>query len=396
MTDPSQPEWARWHSPREPFTVGVEEEVMLLDPGDWSLDQGFDQLRPLLTAELSSKLSAETHGAAVELESAPHARVGEAIAELAQLRSRLAGELAEHGRAAAGSGTHPFVTWEDTEVSPERRYQLVQETMRAVAEREPTFALHVHVAIPSPAEAVSAANRLRTHLPLLLALSASSPFWQGRDSGMASMRTPIFQAFPRVGMPRRFDSYRHYVETLDTLIRCGAFPEPTFVWWDLRLQPRYGTLEIRIMDTQIESWRTGALIALVQSLVRLEVCDGYAPQSLLDATELLAENRFIAARDGVRAELLDPDLGASVPLVDQLGPLLEACAPHARELGCERELGWVDDLVADPGDAVHRRLAGDHPEDLVALVAELSRRFASSAAVAGSGPSPLASARDLL
>ena len=142
--------------------------------------------------------------------------------------------------------------------------------MRELARREPTFGLHVHVAVPEPDAALRALNAVRAHLPVLLALSANSPYWQGRDSGLASARTPIFQAFPRTGPPRAFRDYAEYVEAIDVLMRCDAIPEPTFLWWDARLQPRFGTLEVRIMDAQTRVADTAAIAALVQCLVKLE------------------------------------------------------------------------------------------------------------------------------
>ena len=199
----------------------------------------------------------------------------------------MAAELATLDRAAAGSGTHPFVTWDETRLSQEERYRYLHKSMRELVHREPTFAMHVHVAIGDPELAIKVLNRMRVHLPLLLALSANSPFWQGRDSGIASIRTPIFGTFPRSGIPRRFDDYAQYTEALDTLIACGAFPDPGFVWWDLRLQPTLGTVEMRVMDTQPETWRAGALIALTQSLTRLEALEETAPASLVEAPELL-------------------------------------------------------------------------------------------------------------
>src|ERR1700730_10056373 len=176
--------------------------------------------------------------------------------------------------------------------------------MRELARREPTFALHVHVAVPDPESALRAINRLRVHLPLFLALSGNSPFWQGRDTGLASARTPLFQAFPRVGIPRAFSSYEDYVETVDLLLRCDAFPEPTFLWWDVRPQPRFGTVEVRVMDAQSRIVETAALVALVQSIARLELEEGYASEDIICADEVLAENRFLAARDGVDAHLI--------------------------------------------------------------------------------------------
>ena len=146
---------------------------------------------------------------------------------------------------------HPTTVWQETRISGGERYQQLYASLRELARREPTFALHVHVAVPDPEDAVRAMNGMRGHLPLLLALSANSPFWQGRETGLASTRTPMFGAFPRVGLPRAFADYDAYLESIDVLIRCGAFPEPTFLWWDVRLQPRWGTVEVRIMDAQI-------------------------------------------------------------------------------------------------------------------------------------------------
>jgi len=123
-------------------------------------------------------------------------------------------------------------------------------------------------------------NRLRTHVPMLLALSANSPFWQGRDTGLRSVRIPIFQAFPRTGLPRAFSSYEEYVEAIDRLVRSGAIPEPTFMWWDVRLQPGLGTVEVRIMDSQITADASEALAALVHSIAHLELEEGYCSDAL--------------------------------------------------------------------------------------------------------------------
>ena len=172
------------------------------------------------------------------------------------------------GLRAAVAGTHPLVRAEEVEVSPGARYQYLHSSLRELARREPTFALHVHVAVPDPELAVRAFNGIRAHIPVLLALAANSPFTRGRDSGLASARTPVFQAFPRTGIPRGFDTYAEYVEAIDVLIRCGAIPEPTFIWWDVRLQPKLGTLEVRVMDAQTRIRDTAALVALVQCLVR--------------------------------------------------------------------------------------------------------------------------------
>ena len=155
----------------------------------------------------------------------------------ARLRVQLAETLETLGLRAAVAGTHPFAIWQEIAVSGGERYQFVYGSMRELARREPTFALHVHVGVADAETAIRVNDRMRVHLPLLLALSANSPFWQGRDSGLASARTPLFQAFPRVGVPRAFGSYEVYAETVDLLIRTEAVPEATFLWWDVRPQP---------------------------------------------------------------------------------------------------------------------------------------------------------------
>ena len=191
-------------------------------------------------------------------------------------------------------------------VAPGARHQEVMGSVRALARREPTFALHVHVGLPDPEVAIRVANRMRVHLPLLLALSANSPFWQGRDTGLASARTPLFQAFPRVGIPRAFADFGEWADIVDLLIRTDTLPDPTYIWWDVRPQPRFGTIEIRIMDAQSRLDRVGPLVALVQSLARVEATEGLAAEQAIHAQEVLDENRFLATRDGVHARFVDP------------------------------------------------------------------------------------------
>ena len=267
------------------------------------------------------------------------------------------------------------------EVSGGARYQLLSQGLRSLARREPTFALHVHVGVPEAGLAVKAADRMRAHLPLILAVSANSPFATGRDSGMASVRTPLFQAFPRSGLPRRLGSYSAYAERIDALLRAGAFPEPTFVWWDVRLQPRFGTVEVRIADAQSRVPEVAALAALIQALVRIEATEGYAAEALVDAQEVLEENRFLAARDGMGARLVDPTVEARVPAARLLAALIEACEPHACELDSEPELEAARDLALRPGAERQRRLAGQ--QGIENVIPELSDLFLDAGPVVG-------------
>ncbi len=223
-----------------------------------------------------------------------------------------------------------MAVWSETEVTSASRYQLIQRTMRDLTAREPTFALHVHIGVPDPERAIDLYNRLRVHLPLLLALSGNSPFWRGRDAGFASTRTILFQAFPRTGMPRRYGSYAEWVEAVDLQIRVGALPEATFLWWDIRPQPRFGTVEIRIMDAQSRLAETATLVALVQSIARLELEEGYVSEHACASEEVLAENRFLAARDGVDARLIDPTAESLRPIKEILIELLDAASAARR------------------------------------------------------------------
>ena len=366
--------WARWPAAVSPWTVGVEEEVRLLDPSDWSLASQADAVMARLTGELASNTSTETHGSALELRTDPHATVSEGLSQLEDLRGELARELATLELRAAVAGIHPFSLWQDTRISEGDRYRFLYGSMRELARREPTFALHVHVAVPDPESALLALNRLRSHLPLLLALSANSPFWQGRETGLASARTPLFQAFPRVGIPRAFLDYQDYVSTIDLLLRCGAFPEPTFLWWDVRLQPRFGTIEVRIMDAQTTVADSAALTALVQCLVRLEATEGSGADPAIDLPEVLAENRFLAARDGTAACLIDARLGRCTPVADVLESVLGMCLPHAEDLGCVEELQWTRNLAATPRAMRQLDLARG-PDKLLGLVEALAALF---------------------
>ena len=372
---PTPVPWSKWRGAHgAEYDLGLEEEVMLVDPSNgWALAPAIDEVLAAWPRESRDCVSSETHASAVELCTGVHATVAEAVAELGRLRATLSGVLGELGLAAAASGTHPSAVWHEMQVSSRERHQHVYGSMRELARREPTFALHVHIGLPSGEAGIAAFNRLRAHVPVLLALSANSPFWQGRDTGLASARTPLFQAFPRVGIPRVFGSYGEYVRAVDLLLDCGAFPDPTYLWWDVRPQPRFGTSELRIMDAQSTLGATAALVALVQSLVRLESVDGLADAALVHAPEVLDENRFLAARDGVDAELVDPVRGRAVPVVEVAAELMQACRPHAAALCCAGELELLGDLLDDPGPLRQRALAAR--SGLAGLVAGLALEF---------------------
>ena len=208
----------------------------------------------------------------------------------------------------------------------------------------------MHVAVPDPELAVRAFNGMRAHIPVLLALAANSPV-HARARQRARLAPARRSSRPSRAPASRARSrtYAEYAEAIDALIRCGAIPEPTFIWWDVRLQPKLGTLEVRVMDAQTRIRDTAALVALVQCLVRLEALDGMAEPELRDAPEVLDENRFLAARDGIHAQLLDPRRDRCVPASGRLATLVDACWPHARALGLRARAGAARPPRRRPG-----------------------------------------------
>jgi glutamate---cysteine ligase / carboxylate-amine ligase len=369
-------EWATWRAHRDggELTIGIEEEFMLLDPADWSLAFRSDAVRAALPAELRDRVTLETHAAVMEIATGVHRSVRDAVGELGRLRGRLALALEAQNLRAAVAGTHPCAVAGDRMVPSHPRYRQIGDTMRVLARREPTLATHVHVGVANPAEAIRLLNRLRGHLPLLLALSSNSPFWRGRPTGFASTRTTLFDAFPRSGLPRRFPGYADWVASVERLLRAGAISDPSFLWWDARLQPRYGTVEIRIMDGQSCLGGVAALAALVQALASLELERPGGRGAEPRADELVEENRFLAARDGMAARLIDERTGRRIRAIEWLERLLEACRPHARRRGCERELGSVHELVRHNG--AERQLAeARHDGDLRRVVSRLADAY---------------------
>ena len=315
----------------------------------------------------------------LELASRPHPTAAAAAAELADLRAALVADLAPVGLRAAVAGTHPLALWSDVQVSGGARYRSIHDSMRELARREPTFALHVHVAVPTaeaamhafrePARPSAAAARAVGQLAVLA----------GRDSGLASARMPIFGAFPRVGIPRAFESYAAYVNAIDVLLRFRAFPDPTFVWWDVRLQPKLGTIEVRIFDAQTRADDNAALAALVQSIVRRAATEGHVPTAMAAHPEVLDENRFLATRDGMQAAFIDPEGDRRRPAREILDDVLAACGPYAAELGCEAELAAVAALADDPVTSANAGSPAIQPGlELGVLVSALAADFAAS------------------
>jgi carboxylate-amine ligase len=355
---------------RQPFTIGVEEEFQLVDETSWQLVSRFDEVeeelgRGVVQPELlQSVLEVATH---------VHTSVPQAIEEARDLRRAVATAAAQSGTRVVSAGTHPFSRYEHQEVTEQARYLELVDRMRWVAEREVIFGLHVHVGLSSAHEAVAVANALRGWLPELLALSANSPFWQARDTGLASTRSKIFDAFPRSGIPPAFSSFEEWELTIDRAVRLGFFDDYTWVWWDIRLAPQLGTIEVRVCDAQTRLGSTAAIVALVQSLVAL-LADRYEREGVLpiQPAMLIAENKWRAVRYGLDADLVDLERDEELPAREAILALVERAAPFARRLGCTRELAEVERICRRGNGADEQRKNHERDGTLLAVVRTLS------------------------
>jgi glutamate---cysteine ligase / carboxylate-amine ligase len=294
-------EWAEWHPGPDAFSVGIEEELMIIDPETWDLTSQIHTVIENLPSAMNRWVSSETQQSVLEIKTDPATRVTDSLAQLVDRRRKIQNHLDNLGLKAASAGTHPFAEWRQTKITDDEHHQEVYRSVGELARREPTFGLHVHIGIRDPEHATQVLNRLRAYLPVFLALSANSPFWQGRSTGLAATRPSIFNAFPRTGLPHVFKDYADYVATVDTLIRAGAITDPSYIWWNIRLQPRYGTVEVRVMDAQLEARDSAAIASLIQTVAMME---SEHTQTSVPLRESIDENHFLAARDGVDAALI--------------------------------------------------------------------------------------------
>jgi carboxylate-amine ligase len=304
----------------------------------------------------------------VEVATGVAATVDEAIADLRNLRGRLRDAAGERDAVIASAGTHPFSRYEHQEVTDEPRYQDLIESMRWIAERELIFGLHVHVGLDSPEKAIACANGLRTYLTELLALSANSPFWQGRQTGLASTRVKVFEPFPRAGLPPAFASYEEFELLVERGIKTNSFEDYTYIWWDLRPHPRLGTIELRICDAQTRIDSVAAIAALTQALVATMAAafDRGEPPATEPIT-LIAENKWRAARDGLDAKLIDFANDTERPAREALRRLVELSRPAAEELGCAPQLDLVEGLLGRGTGADEQLAVYEESESLLAV-----------------------------
>jgi glutamate---cysteine ligase / carboxylate-amine ligase len=352
------------------YTVGVEEELMILDSSSLDLVSAIDSI--LGEDPPSGEIKPEFLESVLEIATSPGPDVASVGAELLALRGIARDRARARGLQIGAAGTHPFARWEDQRVVSDDRYRGLIRSLGFVARQELVFGMHVHVGMADPEEAIHVANGLRPYIPLLIALSANSPLWRGEPTGLMSSRVPIFRAFPRVGLPPRFEGWADFERRVETLSESGAIEDYTFLWYDVRPHPRLGTVEIRAMDSQTRVEHTIALSALVVSLVKLLTEEFSHPAGLPDPPwEVLDENRWLAARHGLEAELVDHVSAGRVAVRGLTESLLNELAPHAQELGCERELEGIGDLLRRGNGAMRQQMVFEANRDLRELMSEI-------------------------
>jgi carboxylate-amine ligase len=321
------------------FTVGLEEEFALLDPRDLGLASRFDQMRTGAQADpvLAESIAGELIASEIEIRSGRGEDLAAAIGAQRDRRLRLFALADEQGLALGATGTHPWSDYRDQKIIDTEHYRRVSEGLKWVAWRNNTFSLHVHVGIRDADRAVRVCDRLRPVLPILLALSSSSPFLDGQDSGLHSVRTQIFtKSFPRCGIPDPFGTWDAFASYVDLLARTRSIVEYTQVWWSIRPHLSFGTVEVRICDSQVTAQESESLASLIVACVAQAARDVDAGTPFTDhPRSLIEENLWRAVRYGLEGEMIDLDRGRTQPASEALERVLEWTSPARGELGIE-------------------------------------------------------------
>jgi carboxylate-amine ligase len=360
------------------YTLGAEEEYMLLDAETFDLVQHIDTVLAAVSGhELESRINAELMQSVLEVATPVCHTPADVAEQLRVLRGYVCVVARERGMRVGSAGTHPFSLFERQRITAKDRYRAMVDRMQYIARRELIFGLHVHVAVDDPEKAIQVVNGLIGHLAELVALSASSPFWRGEPTGLASSRHMVYAALPRSGPPPRFRDYADYAEVVGQLERTGCIADYTHIWWDIRPHPRLGTIELRVCDAVTRVEDAVALAAYYQALVKMlseHVESGGAVPSFHRI--LTTENKWLAARHGLEAPVIDLVTGRRnrVPIAQLIRRTLRDLEPHARELGSERELEGVAEILARGNGADDQLRVWNANRDVVEVVQELSAR----------------------
>jgi carboxylate-amine ligase len=355
------------------YTLGIEEELMIVDDETLDLSNSIERLlADLSDMPTEGEVKPELMEGVCEIATTPVRNAGEAGDQLRALRRTVNQVAQRHGLAIGSAGTHPFALWEDQRIVARPRYRDLISGLQFVARQEIIFGIHVHVGLDDPDKAIHVANGMRVHIPLLLALSANSPFWRGDQTNLDSTRTPIFRAFPRVGIPPRYDDWEDYERRIEFMTDCKVIRDYTYLWWDVRAHPNFGTIEVRVMDSQTRVEHTLALAAMVQAMVK-ELSEHFEAGKTLSRYpyEMLDENKWLAARHGLEGSLVDLPKTDRVAVPDLTRRLLERLLPHAQDLGSAEDLECVEDLLENGNGAARQAVVYAANHDLREVLREI-------------------------
>ena len=362
-------------------TLGVEWEVQLIDVETRMLRQDARVLLAGLPGLQESgehpKMRHELMQSTVEAVTGICGTVAEAKADLAVTMKDLQRSAEPHGIVLAGAGTHPMSDWRDAKMAPSQRYAELIEQLQWPARRLQTFAVHVHVGLRGADRAMPVVNALAAYLPHFLGLTASSPFWSGYDTGLASSRSVVFGALPNTGPPPGLPDWKRFEEYMDTQLRAGTIRTIKEVWWDIRPHPDFGTVEIRIADAVPTFREIGMVAALAQCLVQLfdsQLDRGY--QLPIRSPWVIRDNKWRAIRYGLDATVITDDAGATAPLRDEIYELLRDLEPVAWRLGCAQELAIASEVLEWGASYERQRAAYSGDGDLTSVVDALVTEFA--------------------
>src|SRR6516162_5219973 len=339
------------------FTIGVEEEFQIIDPETLELRSHVVQLLSAAASRgLGDQVKQEMHQSIVETGTKICENVSELRLEMHRTRSELVMAAESTGLRVAAAGTHAFSIWIDQVISPGERYQHIIEEMGQLARSLLIFGMHIHVAMPDKQTTIDMMNMVRYFLPHLLALSTSSPFWMGRNTGLKSFRTTVFRRFPRTGIPEIFDSWSAYENYVNLLVKLNCIDNGKKIWWDVRPHPTYGTLEFRMFDTATKVEEAVAIAALTQAIV-VKLHRLYTGNQSWRTYRrvLIEENKWRAARYGIEGKLIDFGREAEVPMRELMYELMELIDDVVDDLGSRSAVEYIHTILNE-GTSAERQL----------------------------------------
>jgi glutamate---cysteine ligase / carboxylate-amine ligase len=354
------------------FTIGVEEEFQIVDPESGELRSHVSQLMAATSPGLGDQVKPELHESIVEIGTKICSNVGELEAEMRRVRGELVRAAERTGLQVAAAGTHPFSSWIEQVISPGERYKNIVEELQQLARSLLIFGMHVHVAVPDRTTMIDLMNMARYFLPHVLALSTSSPFWMGRDTGLKSFRTTVFRRFPRTGVPDYFSSWSEFEEYVTLLVKLHCIDNAKKIWWDVRPHPTFGTLEFRICDVATRVDEAIAIAALIQAIVvKLHRLYTQNMGFRIYHRALIEENKWRAARWGVEGKLIDFGKQAEVPMQDLAEELLAFVDEVADDLGSRPALAPIRRILREGTSAERQLRVYRETRDLKAVVRHL-------------------------